>query len=326
MDVLTTDAPVTPPQEAQPAPVPVPAPSLLDQEAEIREALIAAEQRGEDVTAVKVGDVLNKPPVDVPEKFQTPTGEADVDKIKASTRQLDEAIEKKETQNQKTVEDFLTTCNEKYAKFRSLPNPQKLAGELGVAPAPLPVSPQSMTNEQLMAQINADYQRDPIGTQMKLNELMVERLLAEKVKPLEQDLEQTRAEREQNRVRQNLKEIVAKDSRVLRGDVYAAINAKLEADPDLWKLKNPHKAAWLEVKDEMHLGEPTLAQAQPSKSASPILGGGTPPPPQSSGAGPINPQVLMGALKQGDLKDPKQLDSVERAFKEYMDKEFRAGR
>lgn len=325
MDVLTTDAPVTPPQEAQPIPVPVPAPSLLDQEAQIREALVAAEQRGEDPSAVRVGDVLNKPPVQVPEKFQTPTGEADVDKIKASTRQLDEGIEKKETQNQKTVEDFLNDYNKSYAKFRSTPNPQKLAGDLGV-PVPVQVTPQAMTNEQLMAQIQADYQRDPIGTQMKLNELMVERLLAEKVKPIEQDLEQTRAEREQNRVRQNLKEIVSKDSRVLREDVYAAINAKLEADPDLWKLKNPLKAAWLEVKDEMHLGEPTLAQAQPSKSASPILGGGTPPPPQSSGDGVINPQVLMGALKQGNLKDPKQFNNVERAFKEYMDKEFRSGR
>lgn len=334
MQALETDiVPVAPPQAAQPSDFPKPGPSLLDQESVIREALNAAEARGEDPSTLRVGEVLKgpesvvepevKPSVpEVPEKFRTPTGEVDVEKLKASDKALDAAMQKKETETQKTVDELFASYLEKEKKFRAMPNPEKLAE----VPVPVPettVQPQSLPLDQLKAKILADLNSDPVGAITELIDIIAE----QKIRPVKSDIEQSREERKHNAIKANLKTLAEKDPRVLNPTVFAAINAKLDSDPDLWKLKNPHKAAFLEVKDEMRLGEwDSTPVAQPSKAASPILGGGTPPPPQSNTAGVINSASLAASLKQVNLKDSNQFNSVEKAFKDYMDKEFRAGR
>ena len=352
MTPLVAEAvPDVPPGSPQ-SPAFQPGPSLLGLEAQIKATVDAAENRGDDFLSLKVGDIQkpqspagepSKAPLDVPEKFKTPTGEVDVEKLKASTRQLDEAIKTKETaieqtvaevaQPEKTVDDYLKEYRASEAKFRNLPNPEKFDGFVKQSAEQPPVSsvpaqvPQQMSRDELEARINADFQRNPAQTMAEIVDIIVNQKLNTAIKPLEEGVQLTLKEREDNRIRGNLQDIAKKDPRVLRGDVFAAINAKLVQDPDLWKLKNPHKAAWLEVKDEMRLGEPSSVQAQPSRPPSPILGGGTPPPPQSSSSsGVINKDSLLGALKQFDPKNSGQFNSVEKAFKEYMDKEFRAGR
>lgn len=301
--------------------------SILDDDAAVRAAIIAAEQRGEDPTNVKIGDVVQgSKPVDVPEKFKTPTGEVDVEKLKASTKQLDEAIQKKETEVQKTVEEYVAEYRAKEAKFRSMPNPERLAQGLQTAQPPVQESVQQLPPDQLKQKIAQDLNADPVGTTVDLIDIMVAKRMAEKLAPIEQDIQQTRIQRENERIKENIKQIASKDARVLNPQVFAAINAKLDADPDLWKLKNPHKAAWLEVKEEMRLGEPSQVQAQPSRPTSPILGGGTPPPPQSQTSGVINSQTIASALNQVDYRDKNQMDALEKAAKEYFDREFKARR
>ena len=336
--LVQESVPDVPPESPQ-SPAFQPEPGLLGLEAQIKATVDAAEKRGDDFLSLKVGD-LEKPqspteepppkaaPLDVPLKFKTPTGEVDVEKLKTSTRQLDEVNQTKEAAVEKTVEDYLREYKAAEDKFRNMPNPEKLAEGLKQVPPAVQQAPlQQMSREELEARINADFQRNPAQTMAEIVDIIVGQKIAQTVGPLENDLQMTRQEREENRIRKNLSEIAARDNRVLRQDVFAAVNAKLASDPDFWKLKNPHKAAWLEVKEEMRLGEPTQAQAQPSRPPSPILGGGTPPPPQSSSAGGvINRDSLLGALKQVDGKNTEQFSAVEKAFKEYMDKEFRAGR
>lgn len=317
--------PDDPKQASQPASVTPD--SILDDDAAVRAAIIAAEQRGDDPTNVRIGDVVQgSKPVDVPEKFKTPTGEVDVEKLKASTKQLDEAIQKKETEVQKTVEEYVSEYRAKEAKFRTMPNPEKLANNLQASQPPVPEQPLQLPPDQLKQRIAQDLNNDPVGTTVDLIDIMVAKRMAEKLAPIEQDIQQTRMNRENERIKENIKQIASRDPRVLNPQVFSAINAKLDADPDLWKLKNPHKAAWLEVKEEMRLGEPSQVQAQPSRTPSPILGGGTPPPPQSQTSGVINSQTIASALNQVNPKDKNQMDSLEKAAKAYFDNEFRARR
>jgi hypothetical protein len=121
-------------------------------------------------------------------------------------------------------------------------------------------------------------------------------MIQKKLQPME---EREKAEA----TRLNLQALASRDARILREDVFAAVNAKLQSDPDLWRLKNPHKAAWLEVKEEMRLGEPLPVPAQPSR-ASPVLGGGTPPSAPSSSV--MSPTDVIANLHKLDLRDKKQ--------------------
>lgn len=312
------------PADAQSQPAFQPEPKLTEQE--VRAAVARAEATGEDPTRLKIGDVGHAP-MEVPEKFKKPNGEVDVEKLNASTKQLDEATQQKEQklqEVQKTVEDYLRNYKEKERKFNSLPNPQKLAAQLPTPPPPIPDNPAAIPDNQLREMLMRDMQADPLTTTLQLIELSVQRRLQERFAPLEE-------ERKDNQVRENIKALAARDSRVLQPEVFAAINAKLEADPDLWKLKNPHKAAWLEVREELRLGEPSQVQAQPSKPASPILGGGTPPPAPSSSEGQVSAQTLAAAIEMAALKDPRdqkkvdpqQQANLDRAAKEYFDRAFR---
>lgn len=280
-------------------------------DAAVRAAVVAAEAAGIDPLSLTIGDMAKGPETpaaqapaparipEVPSKFLKPDGAVDVEKIQASTRQLDEAIQTKEQALQKTVDDYLQA----EAKFRNLPNPQRLAQNAPPAPAvPMQEQPQ-LTPQQLQARLDADLRADLPGTVANLVDAIVEHRLKAAVQPLQQDIEATRQERMNNERRANLQAIAEKDPRILNQQVFDAINAKLTAEPELWKLKNPHKAAWLEVKDELRLGDPTPGQALPSRP-SPVLGGGTPPsaPPSA------NPQSqdILANLHRLDLRDRKQ--------------------
>lgn len=274
------------PIEAIAAPEPV-----LD-DAAVRQAIMTAEANNQDPQSVTLDDFAQgsaSKPVEVPQKFLKPDGAVDVEKIQASTKALDDAIQQKEVAATKSVDDYMREYNEKQTKFRNMPNPERLSVQ---SPPAQPLPQGELTSQQMEELVRKDYQADPLATTTRLFDLMLERRFA----PIEEKekIEATRS---------NVQKLAEKDPRILREDVFAAVNAKLNSDPDFWKLKNPHKAAWLEVKEEMRLGEPSVAQAQPSRP-SPVLGGGTPPSAPSTSVG--TPQNVIASLHTLDLRDKKQ--------------------
>lgn len=322
MENVTMETPieVTPPPNVGNPPEERPLPELDD--AAVRAAIAQAEQTGQNPERLQISDLSQRkeetPPKETPEipnKFKTPDGEVDVEKLKASTQKLDEVIQKKE-EELKSVDDYVREYREKEAKFRSLPNPQKVAEEVRSPEVP------SLTADQIRARIQADMQQDMVGTITDLVDVIVKQRMNAAVKPIEEDIQLTRREREDNRLRENLKQLASKDSRVLHPVIFAAINAKLESDPNLWSLKNPHKSAWLEVKEDLRLGEPSQAQAQPSKSVSPILGGGSPPPAPSSST-PSMPSDPFSMMNQVDLRDRKQEAQGDAAMRAFFAKQDR---
>lgn len=305
MDIIPGPVIIEPATSRQgPQPQPVQALANLDpvmDDAAVRQAIANAEANNQDPQTLTMSDLAQgsipnpapQAPV-VPQKFLKPDGAVDVDKIQASSRQLDEALQKKAEAVNKTVDDYMREYREKEAKFRNLPNPERLAASLPAAPATAPQVPVAEGLPQdFEAIVRRDYAADPLGTTTRLLDLMIQRKFA----PMEE-------EKKFESVRGNIQKIAENDPRILREDIFAAVNAKLQSDPDLWKLKNPHKAAYLEVKEEMRLGDaPQGAPAQPSRP-SPVLGGGTPPSAPSSTV--ISPQNVIGNLYTLDLRDKKQ--------------------
>lgn len=301
----------TAPRAPQPQPVQALASESQLDEAAVRQAIANAEANNQDPQTITMAEyeqvksgiapvpAQGRTPVaapipalaaDVPQKFLKPDGAVDVDKLLASTKQLDEAIQKKEEAVNKTVEECLKDYQELENRFRNTPNPEKLAANLS-AQAPAAPAPQ-LDQRQLEDIVRRDFNADPLATTARLIELSLE----QKFRPI--------AEREKvDAVRSNIQSLAEKDSRVLHPKVFEAIKAKLASDPDFWKLKNPHKAAWLEVKEEMRLGEPSQAQAQPRLS--PVLGGGTPPSAPSNTT-PYNPQDVLANLNTLDIRDKRQ--------------------
>lgn len=304
------------PEASQPAPV-----APLD-DAAVRAAIANAETQGLNPETLTISDLstltttvaptVEAPTVQVPEKFLKPDGAVDVEKLKASTKQLDEAIAKKEEglqEVQKSIDDYVREYQEKESKFRNTPNPVRIAESL---PPPIqPQTPQQLSEQQLQEIINRDMQQNPAATVAQLIDIA----LSQRFAPLEQ-------EKKVNTVRENIKQLAEKDPRVLNPEVYKAINVELESNPELWRLKNPHKAAWLEVKERLQLGELKQAQTQPSKSASPILGGGTPPPPPSVSNG-INSNDPWSILNRVDLRDKKQESAADAAIRALLAKSDR---
>lgn len=314
-DQSVTLTPAQPQEASQPAFQPDPV--KLD-EAQVRAAMKQAAASGTDPFSLAVGDLNQgeapkervEPPQEMPDKFKKPNGEADVEKLKASTRQLDEAIQQKEVKL-KTVEEMFQEYKVKETQFRSMPNPDKLAAQIPPGPVQ-PLTPAQVPMEAMKARILQDLNADPVGTITDL----IAVISKQQLQPIEE-------ERRDNAIRQNIRALAEKDQRILNPQVFAAVNAKLASDPDLWKLKNPHKAAWLEVKEDLRLGELTQAQAHPSKPSAPILGGGTPPPAPSSSE--TTQDVIFGAAAQlgkdpRDRKyDPKQQAAVDQAAKRFFD-------
>lgn len=309
--------------------------------ATVRAATIEAAKQGLDPFSMTIGDLSQgqapatqkvEPPVTVPEKFKKPTGEVDVEKLKTSTERLDEAIEKKEQAIQKSIDDYVKAYKEKEVKFKSLPNPDKLTAGLQ-AQAPTPPPQQVPLDPNVVRQrIEQDFERDKIGTLADMIDIIVAQKMGNAIAPLKEDVEQVRLERQDRQLRNNLQALADRDPRILNPKVFAAITAKLDAEPQLWTLPNPHKAAWLDVKDELRLGEPSQVQAQPSKPPSPILGGGTPPPAPSSSDGTLSVDTLLQASGRlgrdpRDVKyDPKQAANMRLAAKELFDRLDRQAR
>lgn len=303
-------------ETTQPASQPPAADPLSDDA--VRAAIASAEAQGLNPETLKVGDLPKGEPKpepvqtqakpDVPEKFLKTDGEVDVEKLITSTQQLDEALQKKQEAVSKTIDDYLREYREKEAKFKNLPNPQKLAAQLPSTPAPVAQAPDMPVDQNLGQIIRKDFEIDPIETIVRLAEIISDR----KIAPYE-------TERKDNRIRSNIEELAKKDPRILDPQIYAAVNAKLESDPDLWRLKNPHKAAYLEVKEEMRLGEPPAkaAQAQPSRPPTPILGGGTPPSSPSS-AGPLSHAQILKSFDQLDPRDKKQEEAGDAALRALL--------
>ena len=305
--------------------------------ATVRAATIEAAKQGLDPFNMTVGDLTAPPqgPVEVPPKFKKPTGEVDVEKLKTSTERLDEAIEKK-TEEIRSIEDYVKAYKEKEVKLRGELGP-KLAGlrqeAASISPPQVPVQQVPMDPMAIRARIEADFERDKVGTIADLVDIIVAQRMSTAIAPTKEYLEQMRIDKQDQQLRNNLQALADKDPRVLNPKVFAAITAKLDADPDLWKLQNPHKAAWLDVKDELRLGDaPTGVSAQPSRVASPILGGGTPPPAPSSSDGTLSVDMLLKAAGQlgrdpRDVKyDPKQAANMRLAAKQIFDQMDRQAR
>lgn len=302
---------------------------MLDDSA-VRQALANAEANNQDPMSVTMSDLAQvqtpkeaaipakvetpsqpKLPADIPEKFLKTDGTVDVEKLSSSARQLDEVIQKKEDVI-KSVEDLWAHYKDSQKKFGAMPNTEKFVVPPPPVPAPPPasaavpfMSPQQMSDQQLREMIAADMARDPVGTTTNLIDLMI----SKKMQPLE--------ERERDdTMRQNIASLAQKDPRVLQH--FSAVTAKLNADPDLWRLKQPYRAAWLEVKEELRLGEPSQAQAQPStRVLSPVLGGGTPPPSVPSSSAPTQQNVLSN-LDKIDLRDKRQEAIADEAIRAYL--------
>lgn len=246
-------------------------------------------------------------PVPVPEKFKTPEGTVDEEKLKASSKQLDAVLEEKE----KSIDEMMADYKAREKKLHEL-SQQKADLSKQLPPlAPLnaaQVNPNDPQIQQMHQQILADMQRDPVNTSIMLNQALVKKEL----EPLIQRFQQEDEMRQDGLRRESFQRLAESDPRVMQNQYYAAINQVLDEDPAMMRLKNPHKAAWNEVKERLRLGEP-MVPAQPSMS-SPQLGRGAPPSvstfqgqptPQSLAqqAGQINPYSEEGRAYEQKLRE-----------------------
>ena len=310
--------------QVAPGPAPVnTAPTPPMDEASVRAAVMKAESEGKEVADIsaqtsgldKIVPIPSVNPQDVPAKFLKPDGTVDVQKITDSTKQLDAGIEKK----QLTVEEALAQYKEKERQFRNLPsNPAQVQRYVQdqvqsqaqpQAPQPVPVATPPI--DQLQAQIAQEYQRDPIGTMVDLTRALIQN----QQKPVLDFIEKLREQERDNGIKSNLSQLAKDDPRILQPQVYAEILKEMESDPGYTQLRNPYKAAWNEVKGRLRLGD-IQTPAQPSRTATPILGGGTPPPVPSSASGPASPQNLLAAI--GQIKTTEEQQRVEAELRQLM--------
>jgi hypothetical protein len=293
-------------QATQSQPVQAIAPEVPFDDAKVREAIMKAEANNLDPQTITLDEFAQGrvntipleapiPAVEVPPKFLKSDGSVDVDKLQASTATLETAVQQKEAKLQeatKSVDDLVKHYMGLEKRFTSTPNPERVLAQIPQAPPPPPqINPQQMSQQQLEDAINADFQRNPGRTMVELLNIG----LSQRLQPLE--------EREKiQSVRENVEKLAKNDPRVLQH--FDAITAKIESDPELRRLKNPHRAAWLEVKEDLRLGELSQAQAQPSRPLSPVLGGGTPPSVPSASV--PSPQNVLSNLSSLDIRDKKQ--------------------
>lgn len=241
------------------------------------------------------------PVIPIPQKFQNPDGTVDEDKLKASSERLDEAIQQKE----KTIDELLADYKEREKKLGQL-GQQKAEIQRQMPPVAAPVQQTSQDLQAVEQRIREDYARDPLNTSVQLAEAIVQK----KLEPFFQQMQQVEESRRDQIVRQNLTELAKSDPRILDPRLYAIVNQVLDEDPGLKQSKNPHKAAWNEVKERLRLGEPTV-QAQPS-IATPTLGRGAPPS-VSTLPGPMTPQT---AYQQASTLNPYSAEG--KAYEEKL--------
>lgn len=233
----------------------------------------AAPSLGQPQIPVQV--VQQQAPVEIPQKFQRPDGTVDEDKLKASTENLQQAIEKKAT----TIEEAL-------ARYKEL---EKKHTELGVQAKQLPIVPPISSPAQTASQSGIDPQleqvrqqllalqrEDPIAFAVEISKAVSRKEASEIAAPALLIAANIAEERKDSTMRTNLASLAEKDPRIMNPELYQTLMDELNSDPAYFRLKNPHKAAWNEVKERMRLGEPNTVQTQPS-TPGPTLGRGTPP-------------------------------------------------
>lgn len=280
-------------------------PSVQPAAAPFAPAPVAAQPEG--LQALQPAPIIAPP--GTPEKFVNPDGTVDVEKLQTSSKQLDTALADK----QLTVEEMVARYKENEIKLRTLPNPNNPESIARFAQAqPAPVMPQPMPAQVpqaasdtsvLQAQILQDLQRDPVGTIVDL----VKAVNSTENRPLHEFVTTIKEKQKDEGMKSNLMQLVKDDPRVAHPQVYQAVLAELDSDPGYRHMKNPYKAAWNEVKARLRLGD-AQTPAQPSKTASPILGGGTPPPvPSTTGA--FSPSTIGAAI--GQMKTKDEMSAVE---------------
>jgi hypothetical protein len=248
-------------------------------------------------------------PEGTPAKFVNPDGTVDVNKLQASTAQLDAAMQDKKL----TIDEMVAQYKAKEAQFRNLPrSPEQVASYAQQVAQQQPVPPPPQAFQQPMPapygappdpqaayqQLMADFQRDPIGTMYDMARQVTQR----ETKTFQDFIAQAREQQRDTSIKNNLMELAKEDPRVAHPVIYQEIVAELGREPGYLHLQNPHEAAWLKVKARMRLGDTLNQPAQPSKTPAPILGGGTPPPVPSM-VGQNNPLAFNQAIQAAKGKD-----------------------
>lgn len=271
-----------------------PAPTVNEEDA-LRQMFIDADKKGielNDRITVPAPAILEqpKPPVvtSFPEKFKTPEGTVDEEKLKASSKQLETAIVEK----QKSIDEIIADYKVKEREYSELSQKKSELSKNPPAPpqpiqtVPFPVTPAVAADPQmaqLHQQILADMHRDPVGTTIMLNEAMLQK----KLEPIMDRMRQEDEVRRDLTMRESLAKLADEDPRILNGQNYEMVKQIINEDPGIMRLKNPFKAAWNEAKGRLRLGE----QARPS-TPTPTLGGGAPPS-VSTLPGSQTPQTLF---------------------------------
>lgn len=268
----------------------------------------AAAKGVDDLNAmVSAGPVLGQPitpsaqvqpaPIEVPAKFQKPDGTVDEEKLKASSARLDEAIEEK----QKTVEELLADYK---AKEKEFTDQAMRARDLRTNMPNSPVQEQPMAPppdmEATRQQLLSLQQQDPIAFAVEIARHVARKEASDIAAPALQATQGWAEQQRDNALRGNISKIAEQDPRILNPQIYAEFQKELNnPNENYFQLKNPHKAAWNEVRGRLRLGEATLPQAQPS-NLGPILGRGTPTPVQGLG----QPQSPQNLFQQATSVDP----------------------
>ncbi len=295
-------------------------PNIPADEASVRALVMEAEAAGEEKVVLPqpgtqtvqattpVSPALATP--ETPAKFVKPDGTVDVEKLQASTRQLDAAIQDKVL----SVDEMVAAYKEKERQFRNLPSaPAQVAqvAQAAVQTTQPVMQPQVQPDVQaLQAQLLADLNRDPVGTIIDI----VKMTTAQQQKPVTEFIANIQEQQRDSGLKNTIAELAKSDPRIANPQIYAEIVRELESDPGYRQLKNPHKAAWNEVKARLRLGE-INTPAQPSRPAAPILGGGTPPPVPST-TGEVTPLAINQAI--GQMKTPQEISAVESELRRMM--------
>lgn len=277
-----------------------PAPFVASQSGAVEKAPTANEEQMirdmfKQAAATGADDLNTVVQVPIPQKFQKPDGTVDEDKLKASSERLNEAVEQK----QKTVDQLLLEYQEREKKHHSL-SQQKSELERQMPSAVTPaVAPPPIPPQELEQRLRNDWQRDGLDTTIKLADAIV----ATKMAPILERFQQDEENRRLSGLRQNVADLAAADPRFLDPRLNAMVNQVLDEEPGMMRLKNPHKAAWNEVKERLRLGEVNQPPAQPS-NAMPTLGRGAPPS-VSTLSGPLSPQNAYQAVQQVNPYSPE---------------------
>lgn len=211
----------------------------------------------------------------VPEKFKNPDGTVDEEKLKTSTTRLNEVVENKA----RTVDELATEYKELQKRLGQLGSQEgQLKREISQAPTPAPLIQPNQDMEAIRQQLLQLQQTDPIAFAVEIARHVSRKEAAEIAGPALQVAQNVMEGERDAQVRRNISTLADQDPRILQH--YGEVTKELESDPAYFRLKNPHKAAWNEVKERMRLGDaPARAQqAQPSMIPSPTLGRGAPTP------------------------------------------------